>query len=159
MKELGPIVGVLVLAAALAGGYAAGRASGASAQAGPVAAATCREGQADVGLAPERIADLVRTAVRTEMAANAAARTADAPAAARPRAGTLPRAAAPAAATAAEDLLDDALAVGRWEREDQAELRSVLGQLDADRETVLLQRLAAALNSGELEIGFDGPMF
>ena len=69
------------------------------------------------------------------------------------------RAVSPVAAVAAEDLLDDALAVGRWEAEDQAELRTVLGQLDADRETLLLQRLAAALNSGELEIGFDGPMF
>src|SRR5262245_3316288 len=122
-------------------------------------AVTCREGRADMGLAPERLADLVRTAVRTEIAANAPVRTADAAPAARPRADQVQRAGAQAAAAAAEDLLDDALAVGRWEAEDQAELRNVLGQLDADRETVLLQRLAAALNSGELEIGFDGPMF
>jgi len=159
VKELGLTVRVLVLAAALAGGYAAGRAPGASAQAGPAVAATCREERADAGLAPERIADLVRTAVRAEMAANAAVRTADAGEAARPRAAQLQRAAAPAAARAAEDLLDDALAVGRWEPEDQAALRNVLGQLDAERESALLQRLAAALNSGELEIGFDGPMF
>jgi hypothetical protein len=155
---------VLVVVAVLAGGYTAGRVS-ATARVEPAAAARCPGAlPADTGVAPERIADLVRTAVRAEIAsAGATARTAEPGSEREAAPARLAWAVHPTASAeageAADLLLDHALATGRWEVEDQAELRRVLGQLEPAHEGALLQRLAAALNAGELKIGFDGPMF
>ena len=151
---------VLVIAAALAGGFAAGRATGAPAPAGPAVVAECRVDPTGGGLAPDRVVDLVRTAVRAELAsARDSARTADPASAHGPNVRTLHPELSARAGVAAERMIDDAIGAGRWEAEDQARLRGLLGQMAPERETAVLQKLAAALNSGELRPGFDGPMF
>ena len=156
----GHTVRVLVVAAALAGSFAGGRATGAPAFAVPAAAPECRVDSAAGGLAPDQVVDLVRTAVRAELAsARDAARTADPAPAPRPNVRTLHPELSARAGVAAERLIDGAIGAGRWEVEDQARLRGLLSQMAPERETALLQKLAAALNAGQLRPGFDGPLF
>ena len=154
---------VVVLAATLATGYAAGRASGAVPAVIPAGdAAACRAPAvpAGSGLDPLRVAELVGAVVRDELASARARDAALEPAAVASSGRGAPPAPPDPVALEVERMLDDALLRGRWELDDQVRLRHALGTLtDPAREGALLQRLAAAVNAGELEVGFDGPMF
>ncbi len=153
------VASLIGIAAALAAGYAAGRASSAVPAALPVATREC-PAPSTPPFDAEQIAGSLRAAVRAELASLCSLSDAG-PA---PSGEVAPRRADTARHDPGADQLErevhDALRRGRWERDDQARLRETLGSFrDPRRETALLQRLSAAINAGELEVAFEGPMF
>jgi len=155
---------MIALIAALAAGYAAGRASSAVPAAIPAAAGERETTAAHATLDAQEVEAWVRSAVRAELASLRADASTSGSTAATPTSpvtdSQFRRLQEDRRADALEGMLDDALRRGRWELDDQIRLREALGTVsDPQRETALLQRLAAAVNAGELEIGFEGPMF
>ncbi len=58
-----------------------------------------------------------------------------------------------------EQLLDDALKSKRWTDAQAQRLRTIHSRITSEQATGLLQRLAVAVNEGELAIHTDGPPF
>jgi len=70
-----------------------------------------------------------------------------------------PTAAQVAAAGDAERILDAGLAAGRWTDADATRLRASLAPIDAGARVALMQRLAVAINSGQVTLETSGSPF
>lgn len=56
-------------------------------------------------------------------------------------------------------LVNTSIAKAQWNEEDNDQLRMLLGSADKKTEQQLMTRLAAAINNGDMDVNFDGPLF
>ena len=58
-----------------------------------------------------------------------------------------------------QQLVSSSINSAQWSERDNNQLRQLLGTIDQESEQRLMTELAAAINRGELDIQFDGPLF
>ncbi|VUD68962.1 hypothetical protein TDB9533_04323 [Thalassocella blandensis] len=58
-----------------------------------------------------------------------------------------------------QQLVKTSINTAQWSEKDNNELRHLLGTVDRETEMQMMTQLAAAINRGELNIQFDGPLF